>query len=72
MTRADWQAATPKCPGRPTHAGLSLCGRPLEWTTEPVADVWAALFHSDGDGLWCCPRHGPMLSGLEAAERTAA
>jgi hypothetical protein len=60
VTRADWEAATPKCF---EGAGGAPCGRPLEWTTVPSAVT------SDRDGLWCCAFHGPMLTGLEAAER---
>ena len=58
MTRADWDAATPKCPGRPTNFGPQTCARPLEWATVSI-----------GDGVWCCPQHGPVLTGHEAAER---
>lgn len=70
VIRADWEAATPKCPGRPTNVGHSMCGESLEWTTSPAADGWVTLVLPSADGLWCCPLHGPMLSGREAAERS--
>ena len=69
MTRADWQAATPKCPGRPTNVGPRTCARLLEWTTAPISDAWASIAFGDADGVWCCPSHGPMLTGQQAAER---
>jgi hypothetical protein len=59
VTRADWQAATPKCPGTPSNIRLQGCARLLEWTTTPLSD----------EGIWCCPFHGQMLTGREAAER---
>ena len=67
MTRADWGAATPKCPGRPANVGGWTCGRALEWAVVAPPRPWSA--GTDEDGMWCCPEHGPMLTGCEAAGR---
>jgi hypothetical protein len=66
VTRSDWEAATPKCPGRPANVGRRACARLLDWTTAPLAGEHAI---DDLDGVWCCPQHGPMLTGREAAGR---
>ena len=65
MTRSDWEAATPKCPGVPANIGRQTCGRGLDWTTAPVTRDGI----DDEDGVWCCAQHGPMLTGREAAGR---
>lgn len=58
-TRADYEAATPKCP----HAvGLSqgtvrACAEPMNWRRD------------DDSGWWWCWRHGRVLTGRDAAER---
>jgi hypothetical protein len=68
MTRADWEAATPKCPGRPANIGGRTCARALEWTVAITPQAWPTIM--DEDGIWCCPQHGPMLSGGDAAARS--
>jgi hypothetical protein len=69
LTRADWQAATPKCPGCPTNIGQGTCGLALEWTTVPSPGAGWAVALADREGIWECLQHGPMLTGYEAAER---
>ena len=67
MTRADWEAATPKCPGRPTNVGGETCGRPLEWTV--MVTPLPQPPGTDEEGLWCCLEHGPVRTGGDAAAR---
>jgi hypothetical protein len=43
----------------------SPCAQLLDWVTAGPATQTRA--HTDG--VWCCPLHGPMLTGREAAER---
>lgn len=71
MTRADWEAATPKCDRR-TDVDASnpghICGRGLMWvhkrrSAEDIRPV----------GVWICARHpGVTLTGSAAAVRRAA
>jgi hypothetical protein len=66
VTRADWEAATPKCHG----LGGQTCMRLLTWTPARSAEPRASRTHREIDGVWCCPVHGPMLTGRQAAERS--
>lgn len=62
-TRADMEAATPKCPGvaRQTQYGATVekvCGQPLAW--------------DHARALWRCPEHGDRLTARAAADRVVA
>lgn len=64
MTRADWEAAVPKCPkGEVANIPGQICGEPLGYEPEltPNGD--------DQGGTWWCRAHGLQLSGSEAAAR---
>lgn len=39
---------------------MPLCSSPMWWTADPFAE---------GEGVWVCRKHGPQLTGVEAAER---
>ena len=61
---ADMQAAIPRCdrltgaPGSDRHS----CLRPLRWSGQyPLV--------GESYGSWVCPKHGPMMSGADAALR---
>jgi hypothetical protein len=61
-TRADIEAAAPKCPHPVTlQRGGKFspiqCARPMRWVDD------------DASGLWVCCSHGSKLTGYEAAER---
>lgn len=56
-TRADIEAAVPKCPARPAGEPTG-CGRPLAWHHE--------------DAVWACPDHGPRMTAEEASQRMRA
>lgn len=58
-TRATWLASTPKCDHLRGGFGHRIpCDLLLRWVSL-----------SDGDGIWCCKLHGPMMSGMDAAMR---
>ena len=61
MDRSTWLASSPMCDRALTVIGDSSrpqCARPM-W--------WAQI--AEEHGKWCCPLHGPQLTGSEAAER---
>lgn len=68
-TRADWEAASPKCPQITTRAaadGRIVVGK--------AATRCALPLHFDvGRAAWVCREHGTVVSGsLAAAQRAAA
>ena len=65
-TRADIEAATPKCVSAPRtqfhFGGLA-----------PAPAVCTSVLRWDhGDGHWVCPAHGAQLTGATAGARLAA
>lgn len=56
MKRADWEAATPKCPrGEVSNLPAAICGEPLRW--------------DDKYQRWVCLAHGSQFTGREAGRR---
>lgn len=66
-TLADMQASLPKCDRLcgPLSERAS-CGKPMRWFAEPPGTLFT---HEPVNGVWVCPKHGPVMDGREAAER---
>lgn len=68
-SRAILESARPACdklcgPLSERHG----CGRPMRWF-DNAYEIWIPLESDRLAGHWVCPRHGNVLSGLEAAVR---
>lgn len=64
MTRADWEAAVPKCPkGEISSVPGAVCGQPLQYEPEVTPNG------DDQGGTWWCAPHGLQFTGVEAARR---
>jgi hypothetical protein len=67
-TRADWEAAVPKCPQRDGRSNLqgrlvaghasTICYQPLHW--------------NHASEYWGCAKHGRVLNAEAAVERRRA
>jgi hypothetical protein len=70
-TRADWEAAAPKCPMLVDRPRPALAG----WAPQPTRPMrCAAVMHYNTvRGVWICPQHGGVLPAeLITAQRLAA
>lgn len=68
-TRADWEAAAPKCP---KHGKLGTALVPGRRALR-VGERCATPLHYDvGGSVWVCPHHGEVLARTTAAAQLAA
>lgn len=70
MTKADWDAAVPKCglPAGKMNMGRPLCGEPLRWVHLALS-YGANRTDVVASGMWLCGKHGRVMDGGEAARR---
>jgi hypothetical protein len=67
-TRADWEAAAPKCPQR---VARDRSGRMAAGAASTLC--YEVLRYDIAKHMWTCPNHGHVLAGvLFAAQRAAA